>query len=240
MNIRPTITINGVNSTTITGLLITDLPPISKPLQRTLIDVIDGRDGDIITPLGYSAYDKPVKIALTYNYNIDDVIRFFDSKGVVIFSNEPNKYYRFGIYEQIDFERLIRFKTAEVTFHVQPFKLAVDEEELAVDVNTNPINIKVFNAGNVYSRPTFSITGKGTVNFNLNGSQLLSISLDADNYEKIIIDSEAMNAYSVDNLLLNRRVTGDYDNIKFVSGSNTITLTGDVSQFTIKNYSRWI
>lgn len=240
MNIRPTITINGVNSSTITGLLITDLPPISKPLQRTLIDVIDGRDGDIITPLGYSAYDKPVKIALTYNYNIDDVIRFFDSKGVVIFSNEPNKKYRFGIYEQIDFERLIRFKTAEVIFHVQPFKLAVDEEELAVDVNTNPIDINVYNAGNIYSRPTFSITGKGTVSFSLNGSQLLSISLDSDNYEKIIIDSEAMNAYSVDNLLLNRRVTGDYDNIKFVSGSNTITLTGDVSQFTIKNYSRWI
>lgn len=240
MNIRPSLTINGVSSNTITGLLITDLPPISKPLQRTLIDVIDGRDGDIITPLGYSAYDKPVKIALTYNYNIDDVIKFFDSKGVVIFSNEPNKYYRFGIYEQIDFERLIRFKTAEVVFHVQPFKLAVDEQELAVDVNTNPINIKVFNAGNVYSRPIFSITGKGTVSFNLNGSQLLSISLDADNYEKIIIDSEAMNAYSVDNLLLNRRVTGDYDNIKFVGGSNTVTLTGDVSQFTIKNYSRWI
>ncbi|MBO5926382.1 MAG: phage tail family protein [Clostridia bacterium] len=237
---RPSLTINGVSSNTITGLLITDLPPISKPLQRTLIDVIDGRDGDIITPLGYSAYDKPVKIALTYNYNIDDVIKFFDSKGVVIFSNEPNKYYRFGIYEQIDFERLIRFKTAEVVFHVQPFKLAVDEQELAVDVNTNPINIKVFNAGNVYSRPIFSITGKGTVSFNLNGSQLLSISLDADNYEKIIIDSEAMNAYSVDNLLLNRRVTGDYDNIKFVGGSNTVTLTGDVSQFTIKNYSRWI
>ena len=240
MNIRPTITINGVNSSTITGLLITDLPPISKPLQRTLVDVIDGRDGDIITPLGYSAYDKPVKFALTYNYNIDDVIKFFDSNGVVTFSNEPNKYYRFGIYEQIDFERLIRFKTAEVIFHVQPFKLAVDEEELAVDVNINPINIKVYNAGNVYSRPIFSITGKGTVNFNLNGSQLLIVSLDADNYEKIIIDSEAMNAYSVDNLLLNRRVTGDYDNIKFVSGSNTITLTGDVSRFTIKNYSRWI
>ena len=240
MNIRPSLTINGVSSNTITGLLITELPPISKPLQRTLINTIDGRDGDIITPLGYSAYDKVAKIALTYNYNIDDVIKFFDSKGVVIFSNEPNKYYRFGIYEQIDFERLVRFKTAEVTFHVQPFKLAVDEEELAVDVNTNPINIKVYNAGNVYSRPIFSITGKGTVSFNLNGSQLLSISLDADNYEKIIIDSEAMNAYSVDNLLLNRRVTGDYDNIKFVGGSNTVTLTGDVSQFTIKNYSRWI
>ena len=240
MNIRPSITINGVNSNTITGLLITELPPISKPLKRTLVDTIDGRDGDIITPLGYSAYDKPIKIALTYNYNIDEVIKFFDSTGVVTFSNEPDKYYRFGIYEQIDFERLIRFKTAEVVFHVQPFKFALDETELARDISSSPAEITVYNAGNVYARPTFSITGIGSVSFALNGSQLLTIELDSLNAEKIIIDSEAMNAYDVNNLLLNRRVTGDYDNIKLNIGSNTITLTGSVSKFTIKNYSRWI
>jgi phage-related protein len=240
MNIRPSITINGVSSNTIAGLLITELPPISKPLKRTLVDTIDGRDGDIITPLGYSAYDKPAKIALTYNYNIDEVIKFFDSTGVVTFSNEPDKYYRFGIYEQIDFERLIRFKTAEVVFHVQPFKFALNEEEIVEDILASPASIKVYNAGNVYSRPTFTITGRGSVSFALNGSQLLAIELDSVNAEKIIIDSEAMNAYDVNNILLNRRVTGDYDNIKFNVGSNTVTITGNVSQFTINKYSRWI
>ena len=46
------IILNGVNSNTITGLLIQELPPISKPLMRTQIDQIDGRDGDIVTKLG--------------------------------------------------------------------------------------------------------------------------------------------------------------------------------------------
>ena len=62
MNIRPYIILNGIDSSSIRGLLVTDLPPIIKPLVRTQVDVIDGRDGDIVTKLGYSSYDKPVKV----------------------------------------------------------------------------------------------------------------------------------------------------------------------------------
>lgn len=121
------VIINGKRSDSITGLLIQNLPPISKPLLRTEIEEIDGRDGDIVTPLGYSAYEKDMTIGLYGKFDINKVISFFDSKGTVIFSNEADKIYRFQIIEQIDFERLIRFRTATVTFHVQPFKLsAVD------------------------------------------------------------------------------------------------------------------
>ena len=106
------IILNGVNSNTITGLIISSLPPITKPLMRTNIETIDGKDGDIITKLGYSAYDKEITIGLSYNYNVDDVIKYFNSEGTVIFSNEPTKYYKYTILDQIDFEKLIRFKTA--------------------------------------------------------------------------------------------------------------------------------
>ena len=122
--------LNGVKSTSITGLLIQSLPAISKPLIRTEIEEIDGRDGDIVTPLGYSAYNKEMTIGLYGDYDIDDVIQFFDSQGTVTFSNEPDKYYNYEIIEQIDFERLIRFRTATVTFHVQPFKYSAVGDKL--------------------------------------------------------------------------------------------------------------
>ena len=48
---------NGKDSREIRGLLISELPAISKPAVRTDITEIDGRDGDIVSVLGYSAYD---------------------------------------------------------------------------------------------------------------------------------------------------------------------------------------
>jgi len=119
------IILNGVNSNTINGLLIQTLPQISKPMIRTQIDEIDGRDGDIVTPLGYAAYDKSFEIGLYGDYNIDDVIAFFNSAGTVTFSNEDDKFYYYEIIDQIDFAKLIRFKTATVTMHVQPFKYSL-------------------------------------------------------------------------------------------------------------------
>lgn len=121
------IELNGEKSTDVKGLMIQSLPPITKPKMRTSIEEIDGRDGDIVTKLGYAAYDKEVSIGLHGDFDIDDAIAFFDSEGEVVFGNERDKYYRYQILDQIDFKRLIRFRTAKVKMHVQPFKYdAVD------------------------------------------------------------------------------------------------------------------
>lgn len=127
--------LNGVKSTLIQGLMIQSLPPISKPLMRTSVEEIDGRDGDIITKLGYSAYDKEMTIGLYGDFDIDRVIQYFDSEGTVIFSNEPDKFYHYQIVNQIDFERLIRFRTATVTFHVQPFKFSAVDDAFSFSIN---------------------------------------------------------------------------------------------------------
>ena len=118
------IELNGKSSLDVQGLLIQSLPPITKPKIRTETTEIDGRDGDIVTRLGYSAYDRDVSIGLSWNYDIDEVIQYFvdNDKGTVLFSNEEDKLYKYEILDQIDFEKLIRFKTATVKFHMQPFK----------------------------------------------------------------------------------------------------------------------
>nr|DAN76686.1 MAG TPA: distal tail protein [Caudoviricetes sp.] len=134
------IELNGEKSTSVNGLMIQSLPPITKPKMRTSIEEIDGRDGDIVTKLGYAAYDKEVSIGLHGDFDIDDAIAFFDSDGEVVFGNERDKYYRYQILDQIDFERLIRFRTATVKMHVQPFKY--DAVDRTFEVVNQLIDIK--------------------------------------------------------------------------------------------------
>ena len=68
------ITLNGKSSSELQGLIIQSLPPIVKPQIRTQIEEIDGRDGDIVTKLGYSSYAKSFDIGLSYDFDIDDII----------------------------------------------------------------------------------------------------------------------------------------------------------------------
>lgn len=127
---RDYIILNGKRSTLIKGLMIQSLPPIRKPALRTQTEEIDGRDGDIITPLGYAAYDKEVEIGLYGDFDIDEVIGYFNSSGKVTFSNEIDKFYNYQILKEIDFEKLIRYRTATAVFHVQPFKFSLSEHKI--------------------------------------------------------------------------------------------------------------
>ena len=88
------------------------------------------------------------------------------------------------------------------------------------------------------SRPTIKLTGSGTVNLSINGIEVMV--LDMSQNPVIILDSSEMNAYNPDNLLMNRNVRGNYDNLVLKSGKNTISFTGAVTQIAVNKYSRWL
>ena len=226
---------NGKDSRYLKGLLIQELPHITKPLMRTSIEKIDGRDGDVITMLGYSAYDKKMKIGLFGDYDIDDIIPFFNTSGTVTFSNEPEKYYVYDILDAIDYERLVRFRTAEITYHVQPFKYSNIEK---LKVFSNPTSdITIRNNGNYVSKPIIHIKGTGTINLSLNGVQLLRINLSTTN--SITIDTERLEAYN-DDVLMNRYVVGNYDKFVLKVGANSVSLDGNLTYIAFEKLSRWI
>lgn len=230
------IILNGVKNTRIQGLMIQSLPSITKPQIRTKIENIDGRDGDLVTKLGYAAYDKQLLIGLRGDFNINEVIEYFNSEGTVTFSNEDDKYYKYQILEAINFERLIRFRQATVTLHVQPFKYSLAEGDTEFLLKNNS-EIQINNSGNIFSKPAITLYGSNTCGIYLNGSQVFSIDLGVN--DSITIDTEALEAYS-GTTLKNRIVTGNYNNFYLPVGPNTIKFTGSVTRCFIKNYSRWI
>lgn len=232
------IIINGKKSTLINGLIITSLPPITKPKIRYRAEEIDGIDGDTINKLGYGAYDKTFEIGLSYNYNVDDVIEYLNTEGQITFSNEPDKYYNFTTLNQIDFEKLLRFKTAKITIHVQPFKYSNVESTKTFTFTSASQNINIRNNGNIYSKPIITIYGSGTINLSLNGIQAFVINTLTGS---MVLDTQSQNAYDPNTKdFLNRYVTGDFKNLYLQAGVNVISWTGNITKIEIDYCSRWI
>lgn len=224
-----------IDSETIPGLIITNIPPITKPKMKTSITKIDGRDGDIIEELGYESYTKSIGIGLTRNYDIDRVMKYFTGVGELIISDEPDKVYKAQIIEKIDYKRLIRFKTAVVKFYTQPYKYLKDEKSIILDVN-NETSLKITNVGLEKSKPIITLEGTGTIEISLNGFNLFKY-VFPENETKVVIDSLEEEAY-LDNVLKNRNMLGTFP--IFEVGENTISWSGNVTKISIEPKSRWL
>ena len=58
-------------------------------------------------------------------------------------------------------------------------------------------------------------------------------------YGYITLDGAKMNANKGD-ALMNRSVSGNFNDLKLKSGRNTISWTGDLTRIEVENVSRWI
>ena len=224
-----------IDSETIPGLIITNIPPITKPKMKTSITKIDGRDGDIIEELGYESYTKSIGIGLARNYDIERVMKYFTGAGELIISDESDKVYKAQIIEKIDYERLIRFKTAVVKFYTQPYKYLKDEKSIILDIN-NETSLKITNVGLEKSKPIITLEGTETVEISLNGFNLFKY-VFPENETKVVIDSLEEEAY-LDNVLKNRNMLGNFP--IFEVGENTISWSGNLTKISIEPKSRWL
>lgn len=227
----------GRDSRNIAGLIISELPPITKPQMRVAETIIDGVDGSMIEELGYEPYDRPVTIGLKRNTDIDEVIEYFTGNGEVVFSNEEGKYYKASIIGRIDYARLVRFRTATVTFRVQPFKYEYQEEPSVVLNAENTLSSAVVNNnGNYTAKPVIEIEGSGDIELTVNGNTLFRYTFP-EGENTVVIDSEKQDAY-LGAVLKNRNMIGEFPILEI--GENTISWEGIVTQMIISSKSRWL
>ena len=228
------IVFNDKDSRDIEGLLISELPPITKPQIRVKETVIDGVDGSIIEELGYESYDKTIAIGLRVGADVDKITEFFTGSGEIVFSNEPDKYYRATIIKSIDYARLLRYRVAKVTFRVQPFKY--DRVDPVAVWNTEEQSMIVENLGNHTSKPIITIAGSGIVELSVNGVVICRYEFPNE-IDTVTLDCEKQDAY-LGSVLKNRQMTGDFPTFK--KGANTLSWSGTVESIQIKRYSRWL
>lgn len=222
------------DSRDIKELLIGELPPIRKPTLRVKETIIDGVDGSIYEELGYESYDKTISVGLRVGADIDKVIEYFTGSGEIIFSNEPDKYYIARIINGIDYNRLLRYRTATITFRVQPFKYKANEDEMTA-VSTS-VRLSVENIGNHTAKPLITIKGSGIIDLILNGTAICRYAFPAGE-DTVVLDSEKQDAY-FGSVLKNRNMAGEFPVLE--KGDNVFTWGGTIESIRIKRYSRWL
>lgn len=228
------IIFKGVNSNTISGLLISEQPDIVRPARRSEVMEVDGLDGDKVNYLGYESYKKSAIVGLHGDFDIDEVMNFFNGEGWVVFANEPTKKYWGRIVDDVALERLVRFRTGKVTWVVQPFKKLVTED--SVTDASSPMT--VVNQGYEDALPTIIITATAgaVIELDINAQTVLSVTMPPEG--TITIDSETKNCFN-SNADKNQYVTMADDFPTLISGDNTISWTGSASLTVIPN-SRWL
>ncbi|MGO5076117.1 distal tail protein Dit [Clostridium sporogenes] len=212
------------------GLRIISLPDITTPEQRVEKVVVPGRSGDLtLTDNDYEGEVKSVEFDY-FNNNFDDIKTWLSGTGEVIFSNEPDRYYKARIINKIALNQVLKkFHSGIVQFDCQPFGYSRNDSSIIKITEAKEIN----NPITVESTPVITIYGYGNIDLNINDNiiNLTNVS------NHIIIDSEIMDCYR-DGQLMNNYMKGNFPIFKV--GINKISWMGNVQRLEIKPNWRWL
>ena len=207
------------------GLKIISLPNITTPEKREEKIIIPGRDGYLTqSDGGYEGEVKPVEFDIKHD-NFDEIKTWLNGSGEVIFSNEPDRYYKARIINKLDLARVLeKFHSGIIQFDCQPFGYLQKEVMQIITPTT------IYNQTNVNSQPYIKIYGNGYATLKIN-NEVIKLTNISDYIE---LDSEMMECYK-SNVPLNHLMIGNFP--IFQVGENNISWTGNISKIEI--IPRW-
>jgi predicted phage tail component-like protein len=209
------------------GIIVENLPPIVKPPKRYNLTEPEGSEKAIVETLGYKSYEKTIPVGFK-NADLGQIMDWLEGAGKLVLSNEHDKYYDAFILNQIDYERIIRYHKANITFLVQPYKHATGEEETTAR--------QVVNQGNTDCYPLMTVTGSGYIIVNINNVEVCRIS-NINGF--ITLDGEEQEARKGDTLQ-NRVMSGKFPVLS--PGINSLSFSGPGVVAEVKTIvrSRWL
>lgn len=222
--------INGTEIST-KSLILTKVPPVTKPQKRVRRITIPGRSGYLTEWSGdYESYIKTPEFIYTGS-DIDDALTFLQSASLAVFPNETDYAYEVRADEKI--EAVLQpsgIYKITATYITQPLK------RLATEVtSTGDTSYSLTNLGTEPAYPKLVVTGAGEQTVTV-GTQTLTIAFDAGG-ETITIDSLNGQIYDAGGANVWSKVTGDLPVIPVSSSAITVSTTG--SALTVYPNWRW-
>ena len=233
MAFNGTITFKGVSSSSY-PLTITTPPSIIHPELFTEEYTIPGKDG---TLYGVSPYRGSAQIIVTmalvkkgFTNNVADYIKeyrkvrsWLQGTGKLKIGDAPDSYYEVQKVSITGDERtVVQYGTIQVTFVVYPYEF-LDSGDTGV--TSTPIT----NDADVCA-PLYKIVGNGSGTLTVN-SKTMTYTVAGTLY----IDTRRYIAYDGSNANKSNVVAGDYNDLKLIHGSNSVSATAG----TLTVYPKW-
>ena len=218
---------NGVKCTDY-GIHVLTHPPIARPKERVMTQVVPGRSGALTITEGECVYDEFIAAGECIAPNPTSIPAFsawLHGPGVVMFGNRPTGYYHARVSNQIDFETVVRgrpHRKFTVNFRCQPFFYLLDIPDIVLTSAG-----QIVNRGTVFAEPIITVEGTGDIDLTI-GEVTLGI---AGLASPITIDVVQRLAYH-DGINLTGSLTGD-DWPTLPVGTAAVSWTGNVTRVTI-------
>lgn len=190
----------------------------------------------------YAHQELQVVLGIPDKSKIRAIHEWLTGNGELIFSEEPDKYYKVIKIEKSPERMSVRFGKINIVFTVEPFAYAVNPTELNITLATDYVEIP--NTGTMFASPEIRfIPTAESVIINTNGKdfEINSLTEQVNNSDIVVVDSELSVVYYIRN---NQK----YD-ITFKSkfsfpllhtGSNYIKHNGAVGSMSINVRERWL
>ena len=225
---------NGVDCRT-KGIHVSELPPITIPLERSTQTTVPGRPGSLTQLEGDDVYDDMILTATCFIADpeqIPVIAAWLKGKGTVTFANRPGGHYNARIANQIPFEKVLRGNpncSFAVNFRCYPFWYKDNVSDVTVTTSGSTIT----NPGSVYSEPLITLTGSGDITLMV-GTTIVELT---DISGSIVLDCALKEAYK-GTALMNDHMSGDFPVLK--PGMNAVSWSGNVTSVIVKPKWRYI
>lgn len=215
------------------GVFLYDLPEIKSANEEYTQTNISGRMGSLLTPSGATPNIELKCTLSVLNQRVLPIMRdlkeWLLGQGHLSFTETPDSYYEVLWVNHGDVDREIRkYGRFTVTFICTPYEFEITGKE-SFEIPLSGILNNPFQE----SMPVYKITGEGMCTLTVNGNEVT-----ANVGQNLTIDTRRMSAYRTDGTVMNTSVTGDYDKLHLLHGSNEISVSSGF-QLEVIPYWGW-
>ena len=190
----------------------------------------------------YAHQELQVVLGVSDKTKIRAINEWLTGRGELVFSDEPDKYYKVIRIEKTPERMSVRFGKINIAFTVEPFAYAVNPTEQNITAATDYAEIP--NSGTMFSAPEIRfIPAAETVVINTNGKdfEINNLSEQVSNNDIVVVDSELSVVYYIrNNEKHDITYKSKYSFPLLHTENNYIKHNGNVSSMSINVRERWL